>query len=205
MSLEDPNPVSVADAADTLAHADFDFVIVPGLRNSGPAHWQSAWHASFPDWHRVEQDNWDRPDIDGWLAATEAVLARCTRPAILVAHSFGSLASTLVASRHPDAVAATFLVAPADPAKFGLGDALPQGALPVPSTLVASRNDPWLRYEWAAIWAQRWGSKFIDLGTAGHVNADSGYGPWPGGLPLLAALVARTSRKALSLPFALAA
>jgi predicted alpha/beta hydrolase family esterase len=205
MSLEDPNPVFADGAASALADAAFDFVIVPGLRDSGQAHWQSVWHTRFPGWHRVTQQDWERPDIDAWLAATERALSRCTRPAVLVAHSFGSLASTLIASRHPDRVAAVLLVAPADPARFGLGDLLPQGALPVPTTFVASRNDPWLRYEWAAIWAQRWGSQFVDLGTAGHVNADSGYGPWPGGLPLLAALAARAGSKASSQRLALAA
>jgi predicted alpha/beta hydrolase family esterase len=28
-------------------------------------------------------------------------------------------------------------------------------------------------------WAQRWGSNLINLGDAGHINAESGFGPLP--------------------------
>ncbi len=182
------------DAAEALFNTPFQFIVVPGLHDSGPAHWQSAWHDRFPGWLRITQIDWNRPDIDSWLAAIEKALALCRQPAILVAHSFGALASTLIAARHPDTIAGALLVAPADPAKFGLADVLPQSMLPMPTTLIGSRNDPWLRYEWAATWAQRWGSELVDLGTAGHVNADSGYGPWPEGLVLLATLHARAER-----------
>jgi predicted alpha/beta hydrolase family esterase len=40
----------------------------------------------------------------------------------------------------------------------------------------------------AAAWAGRWGSRVECLGRAGHINAESGFGPWPEGLRLLAEL-----------------
>jgi len=183
-------------AAGDLADSRQRFVLVPGLFDSGPAHWQSAWHERFPSWKRVTQREWNTPDLDAWIAAIERTLAPLQTPAILVAHSFGTLAASVVAARNPDAVSGLLLVAPADPVKFGLEYRVPQGGIPVPTTLVASRNDPWLRYEWAAIYAARWGAKLFDLGLAGHINADSGYGPWPDGLPILNELALRVEARA---------
>ena len=50
--------------------------------------------------------------------------------------------------------------------------------------LVASANDPWMRLTAASVWADRWGAQFECIGRAGHINADSGFGPWPQGLSL---------------------
>jgi predicted alpha/beta hydrolase family esterase len=36
-----------------------------------------------------------------------------------------------------------------------------------------------MRAAQARRWAQRWGSHFINLGNAGHINAEAGYGPLP--------------------------
>ncbi|MCL6646441.1 MAG: alpha/beta hydrolase, partial [Dehalococcoidia bacterium] len=52
-------------------------------------------------------------------------------------------------------------------------------ALPFPSVLVASRDDPYCRFERAQALAQAWGSRFIDAGARGHLNAESGLGDWP--------------------------
>jgi hypothetical protein len=45
---------------------------------------------------------------------------------------------------------------------------------------------------WPSKWlfdlADDWGAALVDLGDAGHVNADSGFGPWPEGLELRDAL-----------------
>jgi len=59
---------------------------------------------------------------------------------------------------------------------------------PKRAVLVASRDDPWASLACTAYWADRWGSVLIDIGAAGHINADSGHGPWPRGLALLQAL-----------------
>jgi predicted alpha/beta hydrolase family esterase len=91
------------------------------------------------------------------------------------------------------------LVAPADPTRFtpfgprgdwsgSIADRLPRGRLEFPSVVVASNNDPWMKFEVAADWATRWGSYLINLGSAGHINVDSGYGPWPDGIELLRAI-----------------
>jgi predicted alpha/beta hydrolase family esterase len=71
------------------------------------------------------------------------------------------------------------LVAPADPSKFGLGESLQGDRLPCPTSLVASSNDPWMPLSEASRWAARWGCPLINLGAAGHINAESGHGPLP--------------------------
>lgn len=167
---------------------------VPGLYGSGPGHWQSRWEGHFPDWRRVEQDDWSTPDLARWSARVgqAARAAQAERPrhaprAVLVAHSFGCLASLHWAVQARDAVAGVLLVAPADPDKFGVADQLPQRALPFPAVLVASRNDPWLGYGQALEWGARWGAEVVDAGHAGHINADSGLGS---GSPVLRCSIA---------------
>lgn len=143
---------------------------VPGLYGSGPGHWQSRWEGHFPDWRRVEQDDWSTPDLARWSArvgqavrAAQAERPRHAPRAVLVAHSFGCLASLHWAVQARDAVAGVLLVAPADPDKFGVADQLPQRALPFPAVLVASRNDPWLGYgqalSGARAGARRWSTR----------------------------------------------
>ncbi|HML28972.1 MAG TPA: alpha/beta hydrolase, partial [Hyphomicrobium sp.] len=34
-------------------------------------------------------------------------------------------------------------------------------------------------------WARAWGADFVNLGAAGHINAEAGFGPWPEALTLL--------------------
>lgn len=156
-------------------------LIVPGLYDSGPAHWQTWLGALHRDGQRVRQRDWADPDLDAWAdriahAMTQDAAARW----IVAAHSFGCLALARLALRRPElAVEAALLVAPADPDRFGVGASLPDVRLPYATTLVASRTDPWLSYPKAERWARRWGAHLVDLGDAGHVNAEAGFGPLP--------------------------
>ena len=58
---------------------------------------------------------------------------------------------------------------------------LPQARLPFPSLVVASENDPYASIGAAEGFARNWGSEFVNVGLSGHINADSGHGPWPEG------------------------
>lgn len=195
-------PATASDAHTWLWPADAIILTVPGLHGSGPGHWQTRWEHRFPDWRRVVQTDWSMPDLPRWSARVgEAVRAahaerpssRTKRRVILVAHSFGCLASLHWAAQTKEAVAAVLLVAPADPDKFGVRDLLPQRALLFPATLVASRNDPWMPQGNAIDWGARWGVEFVDAGDAGHINADSNLGEWDAGLTLLDRLIGRAS------------
>jgi len=159
-------------------------LIVPGLHNSGPLHWQSWLQSQYPDAVRVEQDDWTAPDLDTWAHRVGLALERDGEgPWLAVAHSFGCLALVrhLVLRLDPSisCLKAALLVAPADPESFGAAHKLPHTKLRVPTTLVASETDPWMRAQTAQLWAQRWGSNWLNLGDAGHINSASGHGPLP--------------------------
>jgi predicted alpha/beta hydrolase family esterase len=167
-------------------------LIVPGLQGSGPDHWQTWWQFQDEDARRVEQEDWQTPDLARWSARVREALERASEPVWLVAHSFGCLASVRAVAGCPGRVAGALLVAPADPDRFGLAPALPRERLAFPSVLVASTNDPWMPFDRVSPWAERWGNRLVNLGRAGHINAESGFGPWPEGRALLKELQART-------------
>lgn len=166
-------------------------LIIPGWRNSGAGHWQTLWEAQLPDISRVQQDDWVHPTRSAWVeAVSRAVLAQ-PEPVLLIAHSLGCV----VVSHLPEAVQArvhaALLVAPADPERrAALCDfaPVPYQRLPFPSIVVASTNDPFCPVRRAGAFARSWGSIFVRLTDAGHINVESGFGDWPGGLALLQGL-----------------
>lgn len=175
----------------TARLADFRVLIVPGLRDSGQGHWQTHWQELYPSFERVEQRHWDIPDLEAWSAQIGHALRRSARPAVIVAHSFGCLATVHRAIAGASNLFGALLVAPADPAKVGIGDASLQRRLPCPSTVIASENDPWMEPRRSVFWAGQWGSECIAAGTLGHINADSGLDEWLFGLAQLQRLVRR--------------
>jgi predicted alpha/beta hydrolase family esterase len=178
--------------------ADIDILIIPGLTNAGPEHWQTRWQAKLPHARRVEQAEWDRPMRADWVDRIVEAVAAATRPAVLLAHSCGVSAVVHAAPRFPKAkVVGALLVAPPDleatnvhwtepggfwPAGEGGFHPVPTAPLPFPSMIIASRNDPFVTYERAAEMALDWGSDIADAGQSGHINTASGHGPWPEGL-----------------------
>ncbi len=170
-------------------------LILPGWQSSGPSHWQSRWEALYGD-VRVEQHDWMRPLRGDWIARLEDVLLSQTGPSVLVCHSLGCLLTAAWAShsRNTHRVAGALLVAPGDPDQPELQAALkswspvPLGKLPFKSILLGSRNDPYCSQARARMFAEAWGSEFVDYGARGHINADSGLGDWPEGRSLLARL-----------------
>jgi predicted alpha/beta hydrolase family esterase len=160
-------------------------LIIPGLNSSGSAHWQTWFESRLPNAIRVIQADWKRASLPDWSSRVRRDISRHPGPILIAAHSFGALAAVQAAEDYSERIVGALLVAPADPDSFGVSDALPDKALTFPAKIVASRNDPWLRFERAAELAERWGTGLVDLGPAGHINAEAGYGPWPYGLTLL--------------------
>jgi predicted alpha/beta hydrolase family esterase len=175
-------------------------LIVPGLRGGGPAHWQSLWLAQHPEYRRVLQHDWLAPRLEDWAAAIDAAIGAAGARVFVVAHGFGCLATLARLARRRAEVAGALLVAPRDPAEFGLAP----DALDTPATLVASRNDPWMAFANARRLARRLRCRFVDAGEAGHIDAAAGYGPWPEGERLLAGLVAAAAARERDLETALA-
>ncbi|MCD8547453.1 MAG: alpha/beta hydrolase [Aeromonadaceae bacterium] len=165
-------------------------LLVPGYQDSGPDHWQTRWHAAHPGWLRVHDQDWHTPDLTLWSQVLCRHLAQSPVPLHLVAHSFGCLSSLQAARQLPDKVASLFLVAPPDPAHFALSDES-LSAPTHPTSLLLSDNDPWLAPARAASLAARWQVTPQQLGSLGHINADSGHGHWPEGLARLKAHLRR--------------
>jgi predicted alpha/beta hydrolase family esterase len=174
--------------------ADADILVIPGLGGSGPGHWQSRWEAKLPSVRRVVQDDWENPGVDAWRARIVEAVARAERPVILVGHSLGVLAAAhaapfLAKGAISGKVRGGFFVAPpstpvlsnfeaVDPAFL----ALPGEPLPFPSLVIASRDDPYSPYADSEDLARALGAELIDAGFSGHINVESGHGPWPEGL-----------------------
>ena len=171
-------------------------LILPGWQNSGPDHWQSHWQRLY-GYHRVEQHDWMRPLRGDWIARLDEVLLESDGPAVLVAHSLGCIHTAAWAShsRYTQRVLGALFVAPGDVERDDLRVMLPSWspvslqALPFPSVLVGSQNDPYCSLERARAFAQAWGSDFVDAGARGHLNAESGLGDWPEGHALLTNLM----------------
>lgn len=177
----------------------FDLLLLPGLGNSGVDHWQSHWSMAFPNASRVLQDDWDQPQRNVWLQRLDRHVADGKRPVVLIGHSLGTaLAVHWLASRAPGRVKAALLVAPSDVESLShtpdvvRGFApLPQTNLPVPATVIASGNDPYVDFTRAQTFATAWGADFCDAGELGHINSASRLGLWPLGLLQLGGLLAK--------------
>jgi predicted alpha/beta hydrolase family esterase len=182
-----------------MRSSDCDIIMVPGHARSGLEHWQSRWERKLSTARRVERDDWTSPSRDAWVSRLVATVQGCRRPVIMIAHSLGVVTAVHAAPMlPPEAVRGAFLVAPTDVEDPGLIPAIdrsfapiPQDPLPFPSLLVASRSDPCCAYARAEDFAFAWGSALVDAGDAGHLNTESGFGPWPEGLMRFAGFLKR--------------
>jgi hypothetical protein len=172
-------------------------LIVPGLGNSGPDHWQSQWEPRLGA-ARVTPRDWNDPDRADWVRAVAASVWRHPG-AVVIAHSLGVAALVHAVKAQPRLdIGAALLVAPADvdsalhtPNTCRSFASIPLRPLPFPSIVVASRDDPTVTFDRAAVFAHAWGSELVDLGAAGHINVASGCGPWPDGLRFVSRLLRR--------------
>lgn len=163
-------------------------LIIPGKDGSGPDHWQTLFEARWPGSRRVQQQDWQQPDLEPWATRVVEAAALCNRPLVAVAHSFGCLATVRAIDRGA-AIDAALLVAPPDPDRFGIARCIIERRLTVPALLVGSDNDPWLGGARAAELAKHWGAAFINPGPVGHINVAAGFGHWPLAAQLAAQLL----------------
>lgn len=170
-------------------------LIVPGWGDSGPEHWQTLWERANPNFRRVVQRDWHYPIRVEWVETLRGDIRAAAGSVVVVAHSLGCIAVAHCAQVGPLLVRGALLVAPPDvehpdfpPVMEGFAP-IPRTRLPFPSLVVASRNDPFAAFERSQVLAEAWGSRFVDAGNSGHLNADAGFGPWPVGETLLAELM----------------
>lgn len=168
------------------------YFIIPGYQGSGADHWQTWIESTQPNFHRIEQRDWENPNLTEWAENIDKAIAGYDpESVVLVAHSLGCLTVAEWVKRYNRSVKAAMLVAPPDVVRVNerIGEDLIEGEptqhIPFPTTLVASTNDPWISIERAQYFAQHWGSEFINIGEAGHINNLSGFGVWEEGLEIL--------------------
>jgi len=195
--VEAPLDEAIADIRGTTAEATI--LILPGLGDSGPEHWQSLWLNQYPNAVKVEQREWNHPEMDEWVSTLDGLVIRYGK-VVLVGHSLACPTIAHWADKYSTtagaAVKGALLVAPpdTDTQKFAELDTYgfsptPLNLLPFRSTVVASTNDEWADIERAEYFAQCWGAQFVNIGPYGHINAAAGFGPWPTGEALLRSLL----------------
>ena len=176
--------------------AETRVLLLPGLYNSGPEHWQTHWQAEHPELVRVEQRDWETPDLREWVETLQRAIVAVPGPVVLVAHSAACSLVAHWAAAHQGNIRGALLVAPADveAPSFPSGTTgfapMPLAPLPLPSILVASTNDEYVTLPRAAQFALAWGSRLEVLGALGHINSASNLGSWPEGFALLRELCA---------------
>ena len=173
------------------------FIIVPGWRDSGPGHWQSLWAQRLPGAVRVQQDDWITPNRQAWVDSIARTILAQDGPVIVAAHSLGCIATVHLPPEVAARIQGALLVAPADPersAVFSDFAPAPFQKLPYRHVLVVSSADPYCPVRLAGAYARAWGSEFVRLPDAGHINTESGHGEWPLGLALLQSLTGEVSQ-----------
>jgi serine hydrolase len=131
-------------------------LILPGIGNSGPQHWQSLWQQSNPEFVRVEQRDWDHPVCGEWVAALALAAKRAGAGAIVVAHSLACLVVAHWSAQQHAPIKAALLVAVPDPAgpdfpEVAIGFSVtPTQPFAFPSIVVASTDDPYGTVEHSA-------------------------------------------------------
>lgn len=171
------------------------FLVLPGWQNSGLRHWQTLWEDDYPAMVRVNQQDWEKPVAVDWVRAIQQHVQKIKSGKIIfIAHSLSCIAIAHWAHLYRDRakqVAGGFLVSPVDvwqpnvPYQAEGFMPLPRVRLPFASMIVASDCDPYCHIDKAADLSNTWGSRLIVLHDTGHINVESGHGPWPYGLNLL--------------------
>jgi len=167
-------------------------LIVPGLRDDMPDHWQTLLQAKLTKVACVPRMERDKLSCAAWVAELDRSLARIEGPVILVAHSGGVMMVVHWAQSHRRVIHGALLAAPPDfetplPEGYPTQEVLrqngwlptPRSPLPFPSIVAASTNDPLGRYDRVAELATAWGSRIVNVGAVGHLNPASGFGEWP--------------------------
>lgn len=167
-------------------------LIVPGLRDHVPEHWQTLLEQKLPNARSVPRRERDKLSCTAWVEELDRALARIDGAVVLVAHSAGCMITVHWAQAQRRPIAGALLAAPPDfetplPAGYPQPDVLrdngwlptPRTRLPFRSIVAASSNDPLGSHARVAELASAWGSELVSIGAVGHLNPAAGYGEWP--------------------------
>lgn len=177
--------------------SEADIIMVPGAGNDSN-HWMARWQSRLSTARLVFGADGDREVPADPTGATLAAIEAAEKPVVLVAHSTGVISAIHAAPLASKKILGAFYVSPPELEGNGqlarqarrLGD-YPRDPLTYPSIVVASRNDPNGSYEHAGDLANAWGALLIDAGESGHIDNQSGHGPWPEGSMVFARFIAQ--------------
>ncbi len=168
------------------------YFIIPGLGNSGEDHWQTHFEKTGSNFIRIEQDDWDTPNCDNWIETIEKKLSGYDLDTvILIGHSLGCSTIAHWAKKYNKKIKGALLVAPSDVEALQYNfpvvgfSPMPKEKINFKTIVVASTDDQWVTIENAKQYASYWGSTFISIKNAGHLNTASGHGEWKEGLEIL--------------------
>ena len=179
-------------------------LLLPGLYDSGPDHWQSHWERTLPNAVRVVQRDWETPLREEWVETLERAVSEHGADSVLVGHSTACALIAFWSAETSRTVRGALIVAPSDTEapSYPRGPTgwtpMPLNRLPFPSVVVASTNDEYVTLERARAFADAWGSTFVNVGRAGHINSASGLGEWPKGQAIFASLTETRELRALT-------
>ena len=162
-------------------------VFVPGYGNSVNGHWQELWYHEMENSYWVDQKNWDNPVCSVWVETFNTLIQSIKEPIFLITHSLGGNTVIEWSRLYTASIIGAFFVVFPDVQGKNLPKEIigyenpPLGKLPFPSVAIASTNDPYSTIERTIFFAEKWGSRVITVGDAGHVNVDAGFGHWPEG------------------------
>ncbi|MDH4563795.1 alpha/beta hydrolase [Pseudomonas sp. BN411] len=167
-------------------------LIVPGLRDHVPEHWQTLLAEQLPKVRSVPPLEQDKLSLPARVEAIQRELEQIDGPVILVAHSAGALMVVHWAARYSRPIKGALLATPPDldatwpenypsPASLHANGwtPLPREPLPFPTLVCASDDDHLASLEAVRRMASDWESSLVELGEVGHLNPASGYGEWP--------------------------
>lgn len=164
------------------------YLILHGLGGSGPGHWQTWLAARLrADGERVAYPDLPDPDLPmpaAWRATLDGELAALPAgETILVCHSLACLLylhHVAEGGRQADRV---LLVAPPSDST-GLEEVagffpVPLPALAAGARLVCADDDPYCPEGADVLYGEALGVPVDVVPGGGHLNPESGYGPWP--------------------------
>ena len=169
----------------------FQTLFVPDWQDANAGHWQRLWAGELAGAHWFTPPDETTPHREAWLQSLEALVLSAQAPVLLVAHGLGCIAAAHLGDEASARVRGALLVAPVDPerrAQISSFAPVPHAPLPYRSVMVASSNDPGCPVRLAGAFARAWGSEFVRMQNAGHIDHDSGHGPWPLGQALFQSL-----------------
>lgn len=170
-------------------------LILPGLYNSGPEHWQTHWEKSDPTFVRINQRDWDTPHRTEWVETLDRAVDQHGDQVVLIGHSTACALIVFWARESGRKVRGALIVGPSDTEapsypKGPVGwSPMPLNRVNFPTILVASSNDEYVSLARAEIFAKAWGSRLVNIGPAGHINSASALQDWPRGRALLEELL----------------